>query len=349
MILILAVALASTDVVQKFEETKSAILQDELRSREIMSELYESGKRLKKINEQRGQLQREIQYLEERVRGLATELLQVNGRLKAQRKVLQSRLRTALRLNEGGAFQFLFSAKNSNELMRKLQILKKVSQQDAELVRKFQETRDELTSLSQKFQKDLQELKNMQQEHLQKESALAMENTQKQKLLRDIQKLKNSKLSTLAQLRSTGLVDSLVQPSLLEAKGKLQWPARGQIARTYGPVQDGTYQFVLPHSGVFLSTNDFSEVKSVFPGEVVFAGPLKGFDQTVVLDHGDHYYSVYASLRSVNVRLKDRVQKNQTIAHSGYSSWHKSHGVYFEIRYFSEPENPLHWMKGKPL
>lgn len=342
-------AKASSETLQKFEVTKSSLSQDEQKSRALMGQLFETGKKLKQINSQKGQLHREVLYAEKKIRLLSDELLDLREKIQQQKSQLLLRFRTAQRLQDGGAFQFVFSSTNTNDLLRKLQILEKISQRDAELVKKYRESQARMSQLSEKFRGNLRELRKLQSGFGQQEKQLSQEMSLKNHLLGQIQKIKKQKKEQLSELRATGLLDSLLQPSLQEAKGRLPWPLEGKLLQNFGIVQDSQHLVVLPHSGLFIEAPEPKEVRSIFSGEVAHVGPIPGFDHTIVLDHGDHYYSVYASLKNIQVRAKDRIQKGQVLGWSGFSPLHQRSGLYFEIRYFSEPENPLQWMKGISL
>ena len=90
-------------------------------------------------------------------------------------------------------------------------------------------------------------------------------------------------------------------------------------------------------------------VKAVFQGKVSFADNLPGYGPTLIIDHGDHYYSVYAFNKALQVHAGDQVRQSQTVAFSGPSDRPVGDGLYFELRHFSEPLDPKQWMKGSSL
>jgi murein DD-endopeptidase MepM/ murein hydrolase activator NlpD len=59
--------------------------------------------------------------------------------------------------------------------------------------------------------------------------------------------------------------------------------------------------------------------------------------QTLVVSHGDHYFTVYAGLRKSPLTVGEKVQLGQSIAES-------NEVTYFEVRHFSEPLNPEEWV-----
>ena len=126
----------------------------------------------------------------------------------------------------------------------------------------------------------------------------------------------------------------------------MPWPLQNdnfKIEQKFGVVHNEQFNLTLPHKGVKLSTLHAEPVHSVFDGSVAFAGALDGYGPTVILDHGDHYYTVYAGNAQLQVKKGDEVKQNQVIAETG------SDGLYFEVRHFSEPHDPKAWLKGIPL
>ncbi|MFO0586817.1 MAG: peptidoglycan DD-metalloendopeptidase family protein [Polyangiaceae bacterium] len=72
-------------------------------------------------------------------------------------------------------------------------------------------------------------------------------------------------------------------------------------------------------------------VRSVAAGRVAFADRYDDYGMTVLLDHGDHYYSLYANLGSVDVRVGETVAGGGRIGTVG-STADKPSALVFEIR-----------------
>ena len=90
-------------------------------------------------------------------------------------------------------------------------------------------------------------------------------------------------------------------------------------------------------------------MKAVADGRVVYSGAVQGLGRTVIIDHGDHFYTVYANAQDIFVNLNSQVQENQKIASVTEAPFDKESGLYFEVRHFSEPTDPAPWMKGSTL
>ncbi|AWI49554.1 peptidoglycan DD-metalloendopeptidase family protein [Buchnera aphidicola] len=86
------------------------------------------------------------------------------------------------------------------------------------------------------------------------------------------------------------------------------------------------------------------EGQSVFAaasGEVVYVDDdFENYSKLIIIKHKNNYLSVYGFNKSILVKQKDKVYKNQKIATIG-SLKNNAVKLYFEIRYKGEPVNPL--------
>ena len=69
------------------------------------------------------------------------------------------------------------------------------------------------------------------------------------------------------------------------------------------------------------------------------------FVDTLIIDHGMSYYSLYGHCADFLVNKGDPVKGEQPIAMVGDIGSLKGATLYFEIRYKTKPLNPLQWLK----
>ncbi len=124
-------------------------------------------------------------------------------------------------------------------------------------------------------------------------------------------------------------------------KGKLPFPVAswklvGAFGRAFDP-KSGLYIF---KKGVDLSTQFGESVKAVSQGKVAFAGTLPNYGQVIILDHGDHFYSLYGHLGRIVRQANEIVHKGDPLGLTGDSST----PLYFEIRARNVAVNPLQWL-----
>ncbi|OAM34303.1 peptidase M23 [Eikenella sp. NML96-A-049] len=121
-------------------------------------------------------------------------------------------------------------------------------------------------------------------------------------------------------------------------QGRLQRPASGNISGRFGQARPGGGTW----KGLFISTPP-TAVRSIAEGEVAYAAPLQGYGNTVIVDHGSGYLSIYTGLSQISAGAGSRVSPRQTIGRSG-SLPDGENGLYFEIRYRNQAMNPTSWV-----
>ncbi len=117
-------------------------------------------------------------------------------------------------------------------------------------------------------------------------------------------------------------------------KGRLLFPVAGRAE-----VRKSTKHGV---SGIELFAQPGAAVRSVAAGRVVFADRYDGYALTVIVDHGDRYYSVYASLGGTELRAGDPVAAGARVGTAPSAG--QGDTVYFEIRRGSNALEPGTWL-----
>lgn len=126
-----------------------------------------------------------------------------------------------------------------------------------------------------------------------------------------------------------------------DLKGQLHLPARGEVVGRFGaPRSEG-----LAWKGVFIKTAAGQPVKAVASGRVVFADWLRGFGNTIVVDHGGTYLSIYGYAETLLRQVGEPVKAGEDIATSGNSGGNAETGIYFQLTHLGKPVDPLQWAK----
>ena len=131
----------------------------------------------------------------------------------------------------------------------------------------------------------------------------------------------------------------LIRTGFSRLQGQMRRPVAGSISGGFGQARasGGTWK------GIFIATPPTS-VQSIAAGTVAYAAPLQGYGNTVIVDHGDGYLSVYTGLTSINVSSGSDINARQSLGTSGTLPGGEQ-GLYFEIRYRNQAMNPLSWVR----
>ncbi len=166
----------------------------------------------------------------------------------------------------------------------------------------------------------------------------------KSRLVADLRKAKDTKLTKLKTLR-TETEAAVLDYAFFERKGSLKPPIDARLSREYGTFVDSHFRFRLMHKGNFYSVSPPQSVSAAFSGKVVLASQIPGYGKTVIIDHGDNYYTVYAFASQLKTREGATVKEGDVIAVSGHDSPLFGPGLYFEIRHFTDAVDPRPWIK----
>lgn len=125
-------------------------------------------------------------------------------------------------------------------------------------------------------------------------------------------------------------------PTFASARGKLLFPLPGRADVTPAR-REGT-----DGPGLEIRAPMGSAVRAVFGGRVAFADRYGAYGRLVILDHGNHYYSVSGNLASFDVRVGDELSAGERIGSVGDEG--KGAMLYFEIRRGTETLAPGPWL-----
>jgi murein DD-endopeptidase MepM/ murein hydrolase activator NlpD len=130
-----------------------------------------------------------------------------------------------------------------------------------------------------------------------------------------------------------------------EAKPSL-WPARGRISSGFGmrkiPYSTNNYQF---HTGVDIIGSYESPIWASAAGKVAFTGYRGSYGNTVVIDHGYGYETLYAHLAGFAVNAGDLVGRGDLIGYMGASGRSTGTHLHYEVQVNGSPVNPYNYMK----
>jgi septal ring factor EnvC (AmiA/AmiB activator) len=329
----------ANEVVDDIVATKSDISANEEAARAMMSKLYTINTRMKTMSRSRDKANNKLIDVENRAQNLARDQAQLEGIIQSQRMALSKRLRTLYKVGENQLMRLVFSATSSQDLYQNMKYMRLMTEQDYKLIKKHQMNLTKLRDTKTRLQLEVKKLVSVRNLLHRQEVALEKEQESKARVLSHLNQKRQEKISDLKAMRkklteeSLGLLDF----SFSENKGKLNHPVGVEHkTRGFGLVEHPEYAYRLSHKGIMYEGAGY--VRSIFQGKIAFVGSILGFGNTLIIDHGDHYYSVYANLGQTQFKKGDSITGNQVI--SSFSD-----RVYFEIRHFSDAIDPKYWLK----
>jgi murein hydrolase activator len=327
---------------------KSVSLQE--KEREILSSIYKMTRKQRKLALQKSEHLEKREELESDVADLEKNIEFVSEQIKKRRKKIASRTRNLYKINAPTIFQTIFGSQNLSEMDRNARILYKLSKSEIIQLRDFRGLKNLLDQQQQELEVKLSKLEKTQKDIEKQEKAIKDNYYAQMDLLKKLEaedklilsKLKNMKLKSQSSNSAYAMFAPAMSNGLYEKKGQLDLPVAGIVTQKFGLLPLQQEKIKVYHKGWFITCVPGKDVYSVHPGSVVFVGILEERKTVVMVDHGDHFYSVYANLQSTLVSIGDQVSSLDVIGTAGTSRLF-GHGLYFEIRHFSQSEDPMEW------
>ena len=131
-----------------------------------------------------------------------------------------------------------------------------------------------------------------------------------------------------------------------QQKGKLMWPIyQGKIIGSYGRHQHPLFKDVqVNNNGIDIQGQYNSVVRNIYQGQVVSIFTIPGYQNAVMLKHGD-YYTTYSNVAKVYVKQGQKLKQGGQIGTIGRDSNGGGHLLHFEIWHNKYKENPALWLK----
>ena len=131
-----------------------------------------------------------------------------------------------------------------------------------------------------------------------------------------------------------------IEPSFLAA---LSWPLHGRISSGFGPRNNRT------HDGIDIPAPSGTPIRAAAAGVVAEARTIRGYGNTVIIEHGNGVRTLYAHCSSLAVKKGEQVESEQVIAYVGNTGYTTSSHLHFGVLVNGTYRNPMAFLNESPL
>lgn len=281
-----------------------------------------------------------------------TRKAELESEVASLRGKLRRRLVALARYGGGGYLRLLLSIdlQSSRDPRPAARLLRYLVQQDGRALERYRLAAAELEIESARLESRRSAAVELLAEEAEREAALdAVRRRQQRLLARALEReetaaeqaraveLRRERLESLVALIAAEPADPLQGRAIEDFKGAVDWPLEGTVQVPFGPRRDRRYGTKVPHNGIRIDCGA-EATRAVFPGRVRYAAPFKGFGQTVIVQHRERVFTLYAGLDEVLVEPDDVLALGAILGSCGES-------LYLEFRAGSRAEDPLSWLR----
>ncbi len=363
---------------RRLEEIRAERDRLQQQQRRLQGQVHDVNDELSNLERQRESTHRIVNEIERQIGGLASqldrssaELILAQDNLAERRAVLQRRLADIYKRGPLHTFQVLLAAEGFGDLLSRYKYLYLTSQQDRALVSDVEKLRNRVVQQRNNIlnvRGELDRRRDEREAEFSKYSDLAAERARKLQTLRRSARTTEQRLTALQkdEARLNGVLAALERARREELArgalrggvaapgsittadlGRLDWPVEGAIVYRFGrdTLPSGG---IIRWNGVGIAAGLGTPVKAVEAGKVRLVGQFGTYGLTIVVEHGNGYYSVYSHLESAGVKLGASVTKGSILGTVG--GQHSDYGphLHFEIRGENQIAlDPTTWLRRK--
>ena len=268
-------------------------------------------------------------------------------------------------------YMYMFASQNLGQAFRRFGYFRTLSSQMKSEARKIKDMQDELGRKKERLsqqkkeaeviknarQKEVDELrkdeaksdsvvKRLQKDKKKYQNQLAAKKKEVNALNREIARIIAQTIKTDDQKKDQkkSPVDMKLDGEFANNKGKLPWPAEGPLMGRFGKQYHAVYKNIeLPqNNGIDIALGKGEQVKAVFDGVVSKVFVMPGYNQCVLVQHGN-YFTLYCKMKGLSVKAGDKVTLGQVLG--TIDTINGQTQLHFEVWKGSAPQNPEQWLR----
>lgn len=358
------------DLSSKIEETKDSF-------KEVQRKIRDKKKYIKdiKVDEvsilnQLDRIEREKEETQERMRLLNKRIKRLNGEIGFLKREISTyeeylhnheslvieRLKELYKTRDLTILKVLLTVGGGGDLLRRARLITSMVRYDYSIIAEYEGHLEILKRKRNKIEEKKQGVMRMREEIRRGRGLVEEQIKAKRNLLDTIRREKRLHTKALLELEGAskeledliGRLNQEERPKVegfVSKKGLLPWPTEGKIISHFGKHKDPRFHTLTYNKGIEIRARYGEKVIAVNSGTIIFARWFKGYGNLMIIDHGNHFYTLYAHLAFIFKETGEKVKDGETIGTVGDTGSIKGTILYFEIREGGQPRDPIEWLR----
>jgi septal ring factor EnvC (AmiA/AmiB activator) len=353
----------STNIDREIKKRQAEVLSFTRREARLVENLHEIDMSIDQRRKQIAAFRLEMKQIDADIKQNLQASRALKKEIAASERYVSQRLVAMYKLNWLGKIHILASSESMFDFFQRKAGLEKILQYDEAMRNQMMSNRQQLEDVLTALNMKKQEKKAIETDYQGQLKVMSREKRQKQKLLADIRNQKSMELAAIDSLQKAARaldlkIDTLhiekkkpskaVKPmerQFVKLKGLLIMPVKGKVIKHFGRFTNTRFNIANFRSGIDIQADRGEPIHAVSGGRILYASWFKGYGNMVIIDHGAHYYTVYAHIEEVFKTKGERVDAQEVIATVGDSGSLEGPGLYFEVRHRGKPLDPMDWIK----
>lgn len=352
----------ASEVKGKIETRQKQVRKFTREELDTVNRLNEIDQTLNRLRKQVSVSERDLAILAARIETAEARLSHLKEQIDRTETVASRRVVGLYKLNTLGKIHILAGADSMNDFFQRKNALERVLAHDEDLLERLRKQQTELRETADRLREKNEARTRLQSEYDAQMTEMTRRKAGREALLDRIRTRKSlARASLFALKRSADKLDRKLQQlhqegrkkesrdaadnSFAALKGLLNMPVGGKITSLFGPYKNTEFDTLNFQSGIQITAERGKPIHSVAPGEIIFSSWFKGYGNMIIIDHGNHYYTLYAHAEELFKSKGEPVETGEPIATVGDTGSIAGPGLHFEVRHHGKPVDPLEWLK----
>ncbi|MCF7798059.1 MAG: peptidoglycan DD-metalloendopeptidase family protein [Candidatus Marinimicrobia bacterium] len=339
--------------------------------KDAISNLNSLDRQISLIKQLKRELVRERELKQKQINLLQATISANQEKMAMLRRRYATRVVNVYKMGTREDWQLVMSAADLSQAFQRMYYLKALHQAEANLLNQIHRTLRDTDAAKAKLELRLAQVAASLEEEAATEKQLLRSQTEKarelkrirqsasslkqelqqkkeaaselEKIIAGLEREKQRRLAELARRRGTS--ERQAATKFASMKGRLPWPVDGRVTAKFGLQRNTRLKTVMDNPGIDIAAGKGMPVKVVMDGIVVAITWIPGFGNTLIVDHGGGFYSVYAHVDDVRISATDYVVSGETIAVVSNSGSYDGYKLHFEIWADNNKLNPQDWLR----
>ena len=272
-------------------------------------------------------------------------------KLEVQTKTLHRRIRDIYKNGQVNYLDVLLGAKDFNDFVGRMDILKKILAYDNALIQGTKADRETLRKAKEQLESDRAKIVELRKLAAAKREQVAERRQERRGVLNAATYERETAERAYRELIETSRqIEQMIkriqsgEKNIGGSTGTMTWPAEGEITSPFGWRVHPIFGTQRLHTGIDIGADYGDAIRAADGGVVIHADWMGGYGNAVIIDHGNGISTLYAHNSQLLVDEGQTVAKGQTVARCGSTGYSTGPHLHFEVRQNGSPVNPLNYL-----
>ncbi|PAB58773.1 murein hydrolase activator EnvC family protein [Anaeromicrobium sediminis] len=338
-------------IQRTINDIKKKLSTNKKKEKDVAVQIQDLDRKIDSREKEIDNLEFEIKETKKEIGKTKEQLVLAEENISTQDDMMNKRLRAMYKNSDVGYLQVLMESDGLVDLLSNLDMVKKIFNQDVDVLKDMKLKRDNVESVKNKLEEYERNMSIMRSNARSKQKELEVSRGEMRKIKSQI--AKDGKALEKQEDALKKYADQLEAEILRKQSGgkyvggKFTWPAPGytRITSPFGYRIHPVLKKKKLHTGIDVGIPYGKNLVAAADGKVIHANWLGGYGKAVMIDHGGGIVTLYGHTSKLLVKNGQRVKKGTPIAKCGSTGMSTGPHLHFEVRKNGKYIDPMTYLK----